>query len=193
MAHLQVNIRKPEGSEVRIWINGQETDAIDVSRHSTVHIEVRQIREISEEEKKHLLKEYIMSFSAHGKITYGNVIPNPFYATYEADLIIEEDFDLTFVLAACGVHYELACAEELAFVKGSVCKREENLHKKVWLQVMLLLAVPIFLLIILALIAIWSGDVGQKGNIPVWAAIVFSALFISGGVFVVWQMVRRLR
>lgn len=193
MARLQISIRKPEGAVVRTWLNGQEICAIDVPKHSTVHIEIRQVREISEEVKKHLLKEYIMSFSTHGKVTYGNVIPNPFYATYEADIVVEDDFDLTFVLAACGVHYEIVCEEELALVKGSVRKKEENLHKNVWLQVMILMAIPIFLLIILALIAIWSGDVGQKGHIPMWAAIAFSVLFLSGGAFVVWQMIRRLR
>lgn len=193
MAQLRVNVRKPEGTEVRIVLNGQRTDVIDVPKHSMVHIEVRQVREATEDEMKHLFRKYLISLLAHGKVVYGNVIPNPFFATYEADIMLEDDFFLTLDLAACGGHYELFCDEELAFIKGSVRKKEENLHKKVWFFVMLFFALPIFLLILLALLSIWNGDVGQKGEIPLYAAIGFSAVFLAGGAFVIWQMIRRLR
>lgn len=193
MARVQVIVHQPLGTEVRVYLNGQETDVLEVPRHSVVHLELRQVRTVSEEQSKHLFRNYVMSLSTHGRIVYSNVLPAPFYAYYKADLQVEEDWNLTFTLQQCGVHFEFLCEEGLLFVKGSVRSGEGNLHRRIWLRVMLLLAVPIFAVIALALFSIWSGWAGGSGGMPLPAAVGFTVLFLAAGGYVLWQMVRRLR
>lgn len=192
MARVRVTVQRPPENEVRICLNGQETDVLEVPRHSTVHLELYQIRSVTEEQSKHLFRNYVMSLSTHGRVVYDQKLPAPFYAYYKADLVVEEDWELTFFLQQYGVHFAFVCAEELLFVKGSVRSGEGNLHRRVWLSVMLLFAVPIFVVIALALTAIWSGR-ADSGGMPLPAAVGFTLLFLATGAYVVWQMVRRLR
>lgn len=192
MARIRVTVQRPPETDVRICLNGQETDVLEVPRHSTVHLELYQVRNVTGEQSKHLFRSYVMSLSTHGRVVYDQKLPAPFYAYYRADIVAEEDWELIFSLQRYGVHFEFVCAEELLFVKGSVRSGEGNLHRRVWLPVMLLFAVPIFVIIALALFAIWSGR-ADSGGMPLAAAVGFSFLFLSAGVYVIWQMVRRLR
>ena len=188
MSEISVKVHCPIGTEIKVFLNGEERRTIETTdRPSVVRIE-----QVPSEKGRmpngEKLKRYYASVFGQ-KIRYGIDIPSPFRAVFEETVAQGTEGQVAYSLLCLDGHYRIV-PEYDSSVRGSVRSYEENLDSSLWKVVLGSILLPMLIILCLGFAALWSASV------PAAARAVFGTLYaviILGGVFLFFSKTRRRR
>lgn len=188
MSEISVKVHCPIGTEVKVFLNGEERRTIEAAERPAL-VRIEQVPfgkgRMPGREK---MKQYYSSVFGQ-KIRYGIDMPSPFRAVFEGAIVPGTEGQVGFSLVCLDGHYRIVPERE-CFTQGSIRSYEENQDSGLWKIVLGSILLPLIMILSLGFAALWDA------SIPAAARAAFGtiyALIILGGVFLFCSRTRRKR
>ena len=182
MSEINVKVHCPAGTEVRTYLDDTECAGITLPSERPVKVMIEQQADGKRPSGWELYRLYFSCIVGR-KIRYGVDVPSPFRASFEGIIAPGTEGTVSFSLVCMEGRYRIVPDRE-CFVKDSVKSYEINDDSRVWSVVLCTVLVPLLIVFVLALTALWNGDVPQAARVGFgigYCVIMIGALAVMFG------------